>query len=450
MGLIHKAYGNITVVKVLRGQRRAAHMSAERLRSLRDARVRDTVSYAAKTVPFYAAFFKRERLDPREIKTAEDLACLPLVTQDDVRADPLKFVSASRQTKSALLFHTSGSTGIPLDIYHDKKSFLQNIAYGERERAVLKRLVKGSIGRGRKPRSAFISYPGNTLGKVRAAYRDMTFIPNRPEVFDISLYDSIEDNIKALNDLKPDVVGTYGSYLDLLFREARSRGLKFHLPRVFIYGSDNLSDEIKELIEREYKVPVLSLYNAMEAFKIAFTCEERGGFHIHDDLCHLRIITADGSPAPAGTAGRIVVSNLVNRATVLLNYAIGDMGSLATGPCRCGSALPVLQNLEGRVDDFILAPDGRLIHPRLIWRAFASRSDVLQYQFVQRMTDGFELKIIAGDRNAYERVISDIISDLRSTLGKSAKIEAAYCEKIERSAGGKLRPVMPLIGKRIR
>ena len=83
----------------------------------------------------------------------------------------------------------------------------------------------------------------------------------------------------------------------------------------------------------------MSRYNAAEAFKIGFYCEQRTGFHLHEDLCHVRIAGADGATAGPGEVGRIVISNLVNRASVLLNYPIGDLGAIAAEPCPCGRTL---------------------------------------------------------------------------------------------------------------
>ncbi len=445
MGLIKMAYGNIVVAKTLRGQRRVPYMSKDELCSLRDARIRSTVMYAAKSVPFYREFFKKEKIDPREISSPEELARLPLITQEDVRADPMRFVSTSRRARNAILFHTTGSTGIPLDIYHDKRSLLENIAYGEREREVVTKIMGRRFGYKEAP----VLYSGAAMQKLNALCREMTFIPVRPEKLWLSVYDPVEENIKALNDFKPDIIRSYGSYLDLLFREVASCGRNFRLPKLFVYGCDNLTDEVKELIEGEYGIPVMSYYNSIESFRIAFSCEESAGFHIHDDLCHLKVINENDEMSTEGESGRVVISNLVNRATVLLNYVLGDIGSLAKGPCPCGRTFSLLKRLEGRMDDIIHMPDGRFIHPRLIWSVFVGRREVLQYQFIQHLPGSFELKVVTVDKESYARVIDDVISDIRANLGGQVKIEATYYDKIERSKGGKFRPVISLVKSRM-
>jgi phenylacetate-CoA ligase len=45
----------------------------------------------------------------------------------------------------------------------------------------------------------------------------------------------------------------------------------------------------------------------------------------------------------------------------MIRYRIGDMGVLDSGPCPCGRSLPRLKSIAGRVTDFLVACDGRLV-----------------------------------------------------------------------------------------
>ena len=79
-----------------------------------------------------------------------------------------------------------------------------------------------------------------------------------------------------------------------------------------------------------------------------------------------------------------MISNLVNRASVLLNYPIGDVGSIAaTSRARAGARSRSLSELEGRVEDILPLADGRFVHPRAVWQVFKDDPDVLQYQLTQ-------------------------------------------------------------------
>lgn len=436
----HKMYGNLLVLTNLRGQRRVPYLPPEQLCALRDARLRKTVRYAAETVPYYRELFQRERIDPREIKTIEDLDRLPLTDKELVRKNPNLFVSTSRRGRKSIPFVTSGSTGTPLTVWHDGASLLANIAFGEREREV----VSTICGKQFRYRQLSIHYPGSTSEKVRDFCRPRTFIPVRPGRLSLSVLEPVECIVKAVNAFHPDVITGYGSYLETLFRILALRGIRMHLPRTLIYGGDSMTDEGKRFIEEEFGIPVLSVYNAVEAFKIGFFCEQRRGLHLHEDLCHVGIVDASGKKVASGEKGEVVISNLVNRGTVLLNYRLGDVASMSSGRCSCGRTLPLLSALEGRVEDIMFLPNGEFVHPRAVWRVFKGRNEVMQYQLVQHEPERFELKLVTADSQIYERAIGGILADLQHLLGESVVIESGYYQELERQEAGKSRPVVSL------
>ncbi len=393
----------------LRGQRRVPYIPEEELQALRDAGFREIVRYAAKTVPYYFSLFKEMGIDPREIKTVEDLDRLPLLDKETVRKNPDLFVSTSWKGRKSIPFITSGTTGMPLKVYHDTYSLLTNIAFGEREREV----ITNMYGTNFWYRQLSIGYRGNTTSKVRDFYRKMTFIPVHRERFVLSIVEPFERIVKTVNHVRPDVIGSYSSYLETFFRILDSRGIEMHLPRILIYGADSMTIEGRNLIEKKFGIPVLSVYNAVEAFKIGFFCEERKGFHLHEDLCHVKIVDADGQRVVNGKKGEVIISNCVNRGTVLLSYRLGDIASISSQKCSCGRTLSLLTELEGRVEDIIALPNRELLHPRAVWKVFKGKDEVVQYQLIQHEPDRFELRLVTINRETYKSIIEGV-------LGRSA------------------------------
>jgi phenylacetate-CoA ligase len=440
--VLARVVGNVTVLAKVRRQRRVPFLPEEEVRRLRDARVRETVRYAAETVPYYRDLFRAEGIDPREIRTAEDLEWLPILEKEAVRAAPDRFVSESAAGRSSIPFVTSGSTGLRIRVHHDRRSLLHNIAYSERHREVEVqfvgkrfRYVKVSIGR-----------MGGTGLDVRRFYNRTTWIPLRPKRHSVSKGQPIRRIVDELNELRPDVVRAGGSFLELLFGVVAARGYGLHLPRVVSYGDDVMTPEGKELIEREFGVPVLSHYNATEVFHIGFLCEEREHFHLHADLSHLTIVDSHRRRAPPGTPGDVVLSNLINRGSVLLNYRIGDRAAMVAASCPCGRTGTMLSQLEGRVEDTIYLPGGRFVNPRLVWDVIKKREGIVQYQLVQLEQSRFELTLVTPEIEQYERVVDGVVADLRELLGADAEIRARRSDVLERGAAGKLRPVRSLCG----
>ncbi len=207
-----------------------------------------------------------------------------------------------------------------------------------------------------------------------------------------------------------------------------------------------MSDAGRDLIENEFGVPVLSAYNAVEAFKIGFTCERRAGFHLHEDLCDVRVVDAEGHDVAPGERGEVVVSNLVNRATVLLNYRLGDVARLEDEPCDCGRTSRRLAGLEGRVDDLIELESGEYVYPTRVWRVFRERPEILRYQLVQHARDRFELRMVIPEQPAAERAAADAADELRGVLG-GADVELVRCDDLPAGPGGKFRHLVPLAGE---
>ncbi len=443
---LNKLYGTAYLAANTLRQRRVPYLPEERLRELRDRRVRWMVRYAAETVPFYREWFREQGLDPGDIRAAEDFSLLPLLDRQCVRQQAQRFVSQSTWGRSAVPFHTTGSTGTPFTVYHDRDSVLLASAAAQREREVLTR----GFDLPRAYRSLAITSPGSTSGRVTTALTQMRFLPLGPDRVGMSLFQPVEEVVAAINEHRPHILEGYGSYLEVLLRTVTARGMHMHKPVLLAYYSDHMTEEGKEWIEKELGIAVLSRYMAVEAFRLGFMCEERQGLHLHSDLTHVEIIGPEGKRLGPGQRGEVVISNLINRGTVLLNYRLGDVGVLSAERCLCGRSLPVLSGLLGRTQDILYPGKGGFVHPSGITPIFRSamheQSGLLQYQLIQHDRDRYELRLAMVDRASFDRLVAGYLAQLRQILGPAAAIEAVYYpEQLPRGPGGKFRRVVSLL-----
>jgi len=248
--------------------------------------------------------------------------------------------------------------------------------------------------------------------------------------------------VAQVNETRPDVLASFGTYLEELFKTLGHRGVSMWTPKVVLYFGDNLSPDGRAFIEREFGTPVLSRYNAVESFKIGYFCERRRGFHLHEDLCHVRLVDPSGAPVARDGVGEVVISNLVNRATVLLNYRLGDLARVVGDRCDCGRPSPLLSELEGRVSGTLRLPNGNLVHPFAVLAIVRRQQGITASQLVQVEPERYELRLATVDGDSFAAAAPPLEAELGALL--DAPVDVVRRDRVERGPRGKLPPVVAL------
>jgi phenylacetate-CoA ligase len=427
------------------GQARLPFKSLEMIKRIQARRVRAMVDHAYWTVPYYRETMDRLGLKVEDFHSTEDLAKLPLIEPHQLQRDPDYFTSNAQPIRRYLRLRTAGSTGDPRSVYHTPEAILQNAAHGERERCIITSLIGKRFGY----RETVIASPNCTAHKLQRFSQSRALFPDRLRINRqyISLMDPVEENIRLINDFQPDVIQSYGSYLGILFSYLADTGESFHRPKVITFSSDGLPDSIRQLIQGRFGILVFSTYQANEALKIGFECENHLGLHLNVDLYPVRIIDTSGQDLPRGETGEVVVSNLVNPATVLLNYRLEDLAALLPGECPCGRSLPILSFPPGRSDDLILLPSGAIIHPQAVRTIFVVEEQVWQYQIVQNSSIHFSIKIVASRTADRQKLKARITAKFAERFGNEVKTDISFVDSIDRTISGKFRPVISMTQK---
>jgi len=180
----------------------------------------------------------------------------------------------------------------------------------------------------------------------------------------------------------------------------------------------------------------------VEALRIGFFCEQRTGFHLSLDALAVRVVDDKNREVGPGETGHMVVSNLTNRATVLLNYKLGDIVTRSKLPCPCGRTLPMIEKIRGRSGDILRLADGRVMHALVATEPLLAVTEVRQVQLVQKTRDRFVLRAIAKPGVNKPEVSVALANALRSKVGDSASVEVEWLEVIPPGANGKVKSVI--------
>jgi phenylacetate-CoA ligase len=403
-------------------------------------RVRRTVAHAYEHVPYYRETIDQLGLNAGEFTAESDLQRLPLITREQVQRDPEYFVSTAKPIDRWLEFRTGGSTGSPMTVYRDPFGLLQHAGFEQRLRSLMFKLV----GR-RRLRVLAIGTTTNPGLVASHATVARSLVPRSAYVVErlLSVFDPPESQLYAINEFRPDVIGSFGSYLEALFLHLHRTGQSLDGPKLVAYGGDGLSDGTRRLIQEEFGLQAFSSYGSVEAFHIGFECEQHRGHHLNVDICPVRLVDDSGRTVPHGESGEVVVSDLINRGTILLNYRLGDMASMVPGACPCGRSLPVLSYLEGRTDDWLLSPSGELRHPQTVRMLFTREPGVLRYQIVQRSESDISVSVVTEERCDRAPLRDRLARKFIDRIGDRTSIEISFVDALPRTRRGKVLTVVP-------
>lgn len=403
------------------------------------------VAYAYRFVPYYRETLNSLGLRPSDFRTVDDLARLPILERRQIQLAPERFLSSARSARARpqVCFHTAGSTGAPISIHHGLDAILQAAVHGQRYHDVF----AAHFPARRRSRETWIfpSAASNTVRSHRLQV-DNTFLAKwivSPRQF-LSMLDPPEKNIPLINAFKPDIIHSYGSYLEVLFARLLATGEAFHRPKAVGFGGDGLSDSARKLIMDDFGIPAFSVYSSVEAPSIAFECGEHRGLHINEDIYPLRIVDSSGRSISPGEYGEVVVSNLVNRNMILLNYRLGDLAKLLPDPCPCGRSLRLMSFPEGRKDDWLELSTGEPVHPSLVYPLLRDEEGVLQYQLVQETPSDFHVGLVAKASCNRPEIEARLAAKFGRVFGEKTRLRVSFVSSIPRTSSGKVRCVVSM------
>jgi len=439
--LFHRGYWTAFTVWSARHEARLPYWPLERVLKFQQQRIRRMVEHAYRNVPFYRGVMDRMRLRPEDIRTAADLAQLPVVTKEELLEAPEAFRARTFPDDRCLRIDSSGTSGRSKPIYHDAESLFLTLAHGQRQRTVLRRFTGQLTGY----REMHAARATGVHRQIRGFYESHSIrLPGvELERAGLPLLNvTLAEQVELINEFRPTVLRGYGSQLGSLFRRVAEMGLKIECPKVVVYGADVMPSAERRLIEDQFGVPVLSTYQAVEALRLGFQCEERRGFHLFVDDLAVRVVDDEGHDLAPGQRGHLLISNLTNRATVLLNFRLGDIVRLASEPCACGRSVPTIESIEGRSDDLLLLPSGEEVHALAILEGVRAVPGVIQVQIVQEEPERFELRCVSAPGADRPAAAESLLEALSAGLGIPVLATVTWLEQIPTDAAGKTKAVI--------
>src|SRR3954454_10544360 len=320
--------------------------SVDELRELQLGRLQWSIRHAYDNVPHYRSCFDAAGAHPRDIRTLDDLACLPFTTKADLRDNYPFGMFAVPQQQIARIHASSGTTGRPTVVGYTAED-LRTWA------ALMARSIRAAGGRpGDK---VHISYGyGLFTGGLGAHYGGerlgCTVVPVSGGM--------TERQVTLIRDFRPDIIMVTPSYMLAIADEMERQGLDPAACslRFGIFGAEPWTNEMRAEMEARAGLAATDIYGLSEVIGpgVAQECvETKDGLHIWEDHFYPEVIDPlTGEVLPEGEEGELVFTSLTKEAMPVIRYRTRDLTRLLPGTARPG--MRRMEKITGRTDDMII------------------------------------------------------------------------------------------------
>jgi phenylacetate-CoA ligase len=398
----------------------AAELSSEALREFQSRQLRALVCHAYARVPYYRVLFDRAGLKPHCVRGVQDLSRIPLTSRADLQqCDPAEIVARGVDPERLVVHRTSGSSGQPLSIrrtaledrmlqaYRLKVLFRLGLRLRDRRAAVVtQRLAEPPLY--------------SRLGILR--YEEIhCLLPS-------------ERILARLRDIRPDVLRGFAGTLSWLATQMGDADRRAIRPRFITTDSELLTSDMRQRIETGFGAPVIDFYDSHEFNMIAWQRPGTGDYQLAAQSVISEVLQ-DGHPVAIGEQGEFVGTALHSWAMPFIRFRLGDIVTR-------GEAPSTLKEIQGRLIDRFVLPDGSTIHPfTLVNPLLHSAPWLLQYQLVQERTGRILVKLVPmPDAHPTPYAVEAVRTMLNARLGAAVSVEIELAEQIPTGATGKFRP----------
>jgi phenylacetate-CoA ligase len=372
------------------------------------------------------AMLDAHKINPANIKTLEDLLCLPVTSREKlVEMQQLDPPYAGLENPDVHIDRVFTSPGPVYEPHLSEDDHLWARAF-----------YAAGIGPNDIALNAF-SYHlvaagltfHNGLRKVGA-----TVVPSGAS--------SSQIQVQLIKDLKVTAYVGTPSFLKAIIDKSKEMGFDFKndfLVKKACFAAEPLLPDLRRMFENEYGIDTYQMYGATEVGDVAYECSEKKGWHICEETIVEIVDPTTGKNVPDRELGEVVVTRL-NNIFFLLRFGTGDLSRLITDKCPCGRTSYRLAGIAGRVGDAVKVR-GLFVAPS-------------QIKMIQAKFNNLPMQVVVS-RTGHEDVLKLRIEKISPEIGSSSweegfkKIFREICtvgiNNLEYVSAGKLKPDEKLI-----
>ena len=274
-------------------------LSAEKMRSLQDEKLRKLLRFAWEHSAYYRAAFEKAGITEEQLDTLP-LFCFPtiekqmllehfdeLVTVTDLKQENLREFDAGEaadrkpyQGKYHVV-HSSGSTGKPGYFVYDEDAWSQMLLgiiraalWGMSMPQILRLLMK-------RPRIGYIAATDGRYGGAMAVGDGTRGVGASQLYLDIKT--PVTEWIRQLKEFRPNIVIGYPSAIKILAQLMENGEVSLDAERVISCG-EPLGSSLRAYLENIFRTQVVNFYGASESLALGVETDLEEGMLLFDDM----------------------------------------------------------------------------------------------------------------------------------------------------------------------
>jgi phenylacetate-CoA ligase len=387
----------------------------------------EIVNFHLQNNPFYKA--------QAGIESFKNWSDLPVLTKENLQKPLNERLSMGYTSKNTFVNKTSGSSGNPFVFAKDK--FCHALIWTN----ILRRFQWHGIDFNHSYQARFYGMPLDFISNKKLRIKDFLGNRYRFNIFDLS-DKGLEKIVRKFSNTKFDYINGYTSSIVLLAKYLKKHNIFLDTIcptlKVCIITSEMLFEEDKMLLEERFRIPIINEYGAAELDIIALESAE-GVWKVNAETIFVEILDENNQTVPYGTAGRIVVTSLYNKAHPMIRYELGDIGILDE---KSTLKNPILKKLIGRTNDIAVLPSGKIAPGMTFYsitkKIFGDQGNVKEFVIKQTKKDTFEIEY-ASDIELNENEINNIKTLFSNYLEPNLHYFFIRKKVLERGKSGKLK-----------
>ena len=438
----------------------------EELKRIQWEKLKEIIRHAYDKVPFYRDKFKKVGFMPEELKNPSDLLHIPPTTKDEIMENFPDGITAEDANRNTWQYVATAGTTRRVMAIHDLDKRVINWAAGLRDAKLagnhdlgekwlqipphMCTNICGMNDQGpvepiwsKKLFSLLLSKDYSNLKKYlyqlvysrrEKIYRRLTLPSFGSEGTNIPEED-LNHYLSKIQQYRPKVVIALPAYLYALAKYIIGKQLEPPPVKVVKPIGGSTTSAMVKVIKEGFRCDFFDSYGCSEMGWMACECPEHNGLHLFMDLYYIEICR-NGKPVNSGEPGRILITDLSNKAMPFIRYDIGDVGRWVDGVHHCDRHAIRLE-VVGRIQDTISNSKGKLFPSDDICNFFYKYPALDNFQLVQKGPLKFDLLLVPKNGVAIDT--GSMVNDFNLFFGDNCSLNPYVVKSIKPEDGGKFR-----------